>query len=499
MKIYVENCYSVITEATEEQTQVIKKLCTITHIYKTKKKGQRYAETKKRSICYYNEQTGRIPTGLLSRLKDKVEARYFDRRKKPEKNINVELSLPKFPVSEADYSFQEEAVQSAIKHGRGILHYPTGSGKTIIMAKIINSLQIKTLVMVPDLVLLSQIYENFCDYFGKEKVNYFGDNNNGLGSDICIATQQSLSSLLERDKSSFMSLTKEYGILFTDECHHIAEGSPWTKKNNRWERKENTANSWYKVAMNLDIYHRYGMTATLDTEDNPNNQFILESAINRVIGFLTESDAISRNVLCEVEVIMINNPCKRYSVWKTEYKKDGSVKYEGAYDNNIIKNEKRNLAIVKLTQHLYKQNNNILIHVDSVKDHGKPLHNMIPESKFLWGKSNKKERALGIKQAKESKNGSILIGTIFKEGFDFPGLNIIIMGGGGKSTKKVKQQKGRASRMAEGKLKAYLFDFYDEDGSMCERHSKVREKVYKSQNCNITYISIEEVLHGKKN
>lgn len=482
---------TVASEEDKNVRELIREVTSISIHYYTKRKGQRHPEKKVRKVGYY---TGRyFPTGLLPRviraIKGKIEYKIFDVRHLDAKVYKFPLELPLLPIKNADYSFQERAVDIAYTRQRGLFKYPTGSGKTIIMAKIIQRLGVKSLVVVPNLQLFNQTYEKFCQYFGESIVGKYGEgDSSGLerSRPIVIATQQSLYSMMKKDCGYFNSVVgKQFQALFIDECHHIATNSGFVRdKLGKWVRKENPANSWHAVAMNIDAYYRFGFSATIELDDNSNDQFVLESVTGQVLDTISVSELIERNVLCPIKVTMVKSSAEKCGVWRNIWgrnKESGErelLEY-GAYEHNIINNQDRNNLIASVAKQLHKSGKRVLILVDLVEEHGKVIHKLLPNSVFLYGGSNKKERQKQLKKVEE--DGSILIGTIFKEGFDMPAMDVLIIAGGGNSSRSLLQKIGRVLRVSRGKDYAIVVDFYDQDESMCERHSESRLKVYQSE------------------
>ncbi|MDE6979392.1 MAG: DEAD/DEAH box helicase family protein, partial [Helicobacter sp.] len=73
---------------------------------------------------------------------------------------------------------QPEAIATlskSIKNGNRyqLLLGVTGSGKTFTMAKVIESLQIPTLIMTHNKTLAAQLYSEFCGFFPNNHVEYF--------------------------------------------------------------------------------------------------------------------------------------------------------------------------------------------------------------------------------------------------------------------------------------------------------------------------------------
>ncbi len=68
-----------------------------------------------------------------------------------------------------------EALSSAIKHGERFvaLEGVTGSGKTYTMAKVIESVQLPTIIMTHNKTLAAQLYSEFRSFFPQNHVEYF--------------------------------------------------------------------------------------------------------------------------------------------------------------------------------------------------------------------------------------------------------------------------------------------------------------------------------------
>jgi superfamily II DNA or RNA helicase len=500
LKIILDNLYSTVYFEYEAEVKPAIEAAQISVVYFTKKKGDPHPTRNVRIENYMMKSGSEIgvhqcPTGIVNRILKVVEPLGFpldviDKRKVPCPGV-IDYGLQPPPMKlGADYSFQNTAVVDAMKFGRGLLHYPTGAGKTYIMAKIINALGVRALVIVPSLQLFSQTYEKFCEYFGEEKVGRLGNGKaQELDAPVVIATQQSLYSMMTTKDPQFDEFVSDFDALFIDECHHVATSDArWGKDaQGHWIRKESTSNTWHKVAMRIPAYYRFGMSATVGSSESPNDQFILETVTGKIISQISVSELTALGVLCSTEVFMLKIVEERRSTWKNiyEYQKGISGDKErilvsaGAYESNIIQNPIRNQAIADCATLYNRQGRRVLILVDLVENHGKILHNLLPESIFLHGSHSAKVRSAKLEEVVAT--GNILIGTIFKEGFDLPCIDVLIIATGGKSSKALIQKIGRVLRTHPGKKSATVIDFYDADGSMAEAHSKNRHKIYTSE------------------
>ena len=112
---------------------------------------------------------------------------------------------------------------------------------------------------------------------------------------------------------------------------------------------------------------------------------------------------------------------------------------------------------------------------------------MIPMSAILIGESKKKIRQDVLYNFRSGKQ-KILISTLLNEGFDFRGLDVVILAAGKKSNKLIAQRVGRALRTEAGKKEAIIVDFYDDDNGYLVKHSKQRIEVYKELGFPIEFI-----------
>jgi len=60
------------------------------------------------------------------------------------------------------------------------------------------------------------------------------------------------------------------------------------------------------------------------------------------------------------------------------------------------------------------------------------------------------------------------------EGVDFDNIDVAILATGGKSDKQFYQRIGRSMRVKEDKKESLIYDFFDEDDSVLEKHSRMR-------------------------
>lgn len=147
----------------------------------------------------YNLRNQTFPTGLLKRALRALyacgyEVDLIDKRIKPE---GKELTLKNVELRD----YQIDAVNELADKTRGLLMSCTGSGKTLVTAGLLAKLGVKSLVIVPTTVLLSQTAERLENMLGVE-VGMIGDGVHNV-SDITVATFQSLTDSADTKKRKF--------------------------------------------------------------------------------------------------------------------------------------------------------------------------------------------------------------------------------------------------------------------------------------------------------
>src|SRR4051812_39976032 len=121
------------------------------------------------------------------------------------------------------YPEQNEAVEAATRLHHGIIAMPTGMGKSITMALLTNALQVRTLIVVPNLNLKEQLTETFLRLFGNlDNVT------------------------IENIDSPRLPKATNSDCLIIDEAHHAAASTYRTLNKTAW----------------AGIYYRFFFTAT---------------------------------------------------------------------------------------------------------------------------------------------------------------------------------------------------------------------------------------------
>lgn len=456
IKLTINNIYTKIENLDKESKDLVSKFCNLAFL--TYKIGWNRKGTY--SNVYKNYfKSDKFPTGWVFEIKallndNDIAVDIIDNRNKLE-------DLPKLtlPDSVEARKYQDDFVEITNSKCRGIVRHPTRSGKTYLAAKVIANISQTALVLVPNITLLSQTYDDFVFIFGEENVGKIG----GKEFDpkrITIASPQKLWASI--DSKEVKDFLKSIGLLFIDECHHVTN----TKKL-----------QWYAISQKcINAYYRYGLTGTL-SEDSAFK--VLRGTTGKILQNIEEKDLIAQGYLAQPVLEMYKIFHKNDDIFA---KKSEKVypDYEIAFAKGILDNAERNSLIVKIALEEADENRSVLILVNRIEKHGKVLYDMFDgKAVFASGETKPKDRD-AIKKRFLNKEFLILVGTIFGEGVNIPNLDTVIYAYGGKSKQNVLQGVGRVLTPCKGK-KPKIIDFYDIDNGILEAQAKKRLKLYEGR------------------
>jgi DNA excision repair protein ERCC-3 len=455
MIIRIDNSYSVVMD--NLSSKVLQEIIDNTSFFV---KGAQYTPQYQNGSwdgrrTLFSGDSYKFPTGLVSVVKKIIESsgekvKFQDVRVCPVKKFDLEFT---FPENLRDY--QEEIVLKGCRVQRGIIIVGTGGGKTLIGIKLIHSLGVKSLFIVNTTEALYDVFSVAKASFkgNEDLIGVYGDGKKKFGKFLTIATMGSISAAYKNAGKGKKNIFLEQGFecLIIDEVHHVG------------------ANTWFKAAMDINAFYKYGLTGTGFRTDN--QDLLLRASTGRLIKKVPTKELQAGGYLasCEVNFICVEEPKEL----------DRPLNYKECYVYGIVKNTVRNDLIERIVKkELGKQ---ILVIVERTA-HGEMLYDKIKKFdsgvKFIHGKSkNRKE----LKEAFTNTLIKTVIATrIYQESVDIPSLKIVINASGGKSGIKVIQSIGRALRIY-GNESATLYDFYDSFNYKLEEHSKARIKWLKKE------------------
>ena len=334
--------------------------------------------------------------------------------------------------------YQLEAAKHLIENKRGVAKMATNSGKTEVMAAVIKAFGRKAVVLVHRKELMYQTAQRFIDR-GIENVGMVGDSLFDP-KDVTVAMIQTLHNRV--DLSCFFGNV----VLFIDECHTLSSDEA------------------QDVYFRIPGYHRYGVSGTPLKHDTLSDMRLM-AATGPVIFEITNDFLISRGYSARptIEICVI------------EQKDDDELDYHDAYDKFIVNNAVRNKKIADYAKAI---DGAVLILVSRV-EHGKILESMTG-GKFVSGSDTTATRQAALAKMKKG-SGITIASPIFDEGVDVPGVNAVILAGGGSSHIKLLQRIGRGLRQKSNGNELKVLDFIDDTSAHLLKHSNDRIDTYAAE------------------
>jgi len=335
---------------------------------------------KKHFAIITDEGDIKFPKGLISyvlkRLKDDKKEYQYQRLshahiKEPKKSEFDKwvgtLGLPFTP-----YDYQLQASYDAIRHKRLVIQSATGSGKSLILGMIMYyqfKAKRKTLLIVPNVLLLQQMKQDLIDYFGTCD---FNDHIVTIGGDSVLSKQEKEevfaddSVIISTWQSLYAnpSLVQDVECIIVDEAHG-AKGDSIALLANAAE-----SCTW-----------RIGLTGTM-----PRN-YADKMSILAILGqgkvYITPQGLVERGLATPVHIttMFFNYSAEERKVVKALKSYQDEIKFLNSHD---IRNDK----IAKITTKMTGLGNTLLL-FDTVA-HGKKLLELLVKNKC----SNEKVRLL---------------------------------------------------------------------------------------------------------
>lgn len=450
MRIVVSNLWSKLETDNPELLKALDKL------YTFRVEGAVYSQAFKRGQWdgkkHFITPGGKFRTGLLQRVL--TDLRKIGATPTFLNSIPVDPAYtynPEVVEKVGDYvlrDYQKHLVARALIERRGIVDAPTGSGKTLIVASILQELVgKKTLILFHQKHILTQTYD-FLKKCGIPDLGLcFGEG--FIQGNIMLCTVQSIEKILDTHE--------DCEILMVDEVHEFASGKITVAAINSFD----------------NTIFRFGFTGTVPRDKI--KLFTLEGAFGPVIKEVSTSDLVERGQLAKpiIQILLQEYP----ELVERQY----YMSYDEIYNECIVKHDGRTTKLVDIVKHVQANNkeSKIMILVKNL-EHGKRLHEMLyPMGSFyLQGEDDISVRYDTIKKFL-GKDQSILIGTkILQTGINIEEITHFIMARGLKSEVATLQAIGRALRKYTDVV--YIYDFYDKVKYL-EAHSKARIKIYKRE------------------
>lgn len=376
---------------------------------------------------YLIDRYGAFPTGLLYLVEKWLKSHSiisttYDLRKRP----NALGSIIMKPLLLSPYAEQENAATACLNASRGIVVAPTGLGKSLIVALIINKVKVPTLVVVPSLELKRQLTTFLVSVYGKK-------------SHFLVANIDSL---------SLSGNYSKYGCVIIDEFHHSAAKTYRELNKKAWS----------------GIYYKFGLTAT-PFRSQDHERLLLESVLSKVIYQVDYKTAVNNERIVPMEAYYIDLP-KKSSV-------EGYT-WPQVYHELVANNNYRNNLIAELIKQLNHYSTLCLVKEIS---HGENIKALLPKN-YVFASGVEKQTKEWIAEFNLNKR-KCLIGTsgVLGEGVDTKPCEFVIIAGLGKSRNQFMQQCGRGFRKYNGKESCKIILFRDPSHKFTLNHFNIQVKI----------------------
>ncbi len=356
-------------------------------------------------------------------IKDRVDENYFS---------NIKLR-----------SYQVESINEALDAGSGFIIAGTGAGKTLIcaaLASILSNNGYQTMIIVPSADLVSQTIESFKDC--ELQVGEYSGSTKNIDEKIVVATWQSL------QNAPYHMIN--FQAVIVDESHGIR------------------ANSIREIINDNGghISYRYGVTGTFPKSIV--DQYALKTSIGPIIKEISAKWLIDNGYLSEVEIEPIKLNEKSSVETFPDYQSERSY---------ISKNESRMQKIAEIIQEKQKEYGNTLVLTSSIPQ-GRKLEDMIPNSIFLYGESEKELREQNYKQYSDRDDVIVIASSgIASTGISIDRIFCLVLVDTGKSYIRAIQSVGRSLRKAGDKNKSHVVDIFS-SLKWSKKHFRERKKYY---------------------
>lgn len=452
MRIIVKNLTSKIETDNPQLFEALYKLYTI------KVPGSEFSSAYRKHHWDGNKhfitKSGVFNSGLLQRLLSDLkkincipEIKYEEQ---DQKKVNDYL-VPNYKF----YDYQEDLIKKALDKKRAVIKSPTGSGKTLILAGLIQALSPRRMVILfNSKQLLTQTYDFLKKEIGFSDVGLcFGEG--FIEGKIMLCTVQSIERIIDTH-------LLEAEVLFVDECHEFSKG-----------KMALAAIESFPKAL-----YRFGLTATPPSDEM--RLYALEGALGPIVEVVDTNTLVEEGHLTKPIIQLIN---RKYDASGL----DDQMTYREVYDAYIVNNDERNEIIVNIvnTIHTSHPKAKILILTKSL-EHGRLLEKKISNSQFLEGADDIATRYKTINKFRKASKVSVLIGTnILQTGVNIKEITHFINARGLMSEIATLQALGRALRKHESKEKVFIYDFMDKEKYLV-KHSKKRKKYYEDEGHEVT-------------
>lgn len=339
--------------------------------------------------------------------------------------------------------YQQQAVEAAVNYftsgnrRNGLIVLPTGSGKSLVIANIINRLDCQVLVFQPSKEILLQNYEKLCSYGVVDCSVFSASCNSKRISRITFATIGSVNNC----KEFFM----RFRYVIIDECHQV-------------NAEEGMYHDFIKttgckvIGLTATPYRLYssrfyGAMLRFITRTNPRifNDLIYYVQVRTLLeqGFLARLNYYQLNVV-DTSRLKVNSTGADYT--------DASLRalYREIRYNDTLENIIRRLLVAG--------RDSILVFTKFVDEAENLVRNFGEQAAVVSSQMDMKERDRILNDFKAKRIKVVANVGVLTTGFDFPELATIVLARPTRSLALYYQMVGRAIRPHASKQEGWIVD-----------------------------------------
>lgn len=416
--------------------------------------GHQFTEAFKKGVwdgtkTLYKKNT--FPTGLASVVYEHLakvgyQVAVTDTRKLPPASLDTGQW-----AGHSLRDYQAEAVREAIKATRGNIVVGTGGGKMTIAAAIVHELRRPALIFVNNVEALHDTTKEFQSALPDVEIGQVGD---GVFSPkpVTIATIQSAF------KGKLDDVLASAAVLILDEVHHSA------------------ADTWFKLAQRSPAHYKFGMTGTLNRQDE--KDIFLRAFSGKTLVRFPVRSLIEMGYLSDVDVYF--HPID----YPGDLDELNKLSPQGRYLAGIVNNGYRNDRIARILQRNPDVSSVVLI---NRIEHGELLAAQLG-CPFVYGGTPKAVR----RRVKEGINSGeitrVVATSLYDESVNNPKWKLCINAAGFSPENAQIQRLGRILRPIPG-IRAQFHDFVDQFNSKLKRHSNLRIAYLRDEGHPVSVVS----------
>lgn len=352
-----------------------------------------------------------------------------------------------------------------------LLSLPTGSGKSIIVAMLAETLHKisggkRVLCLCPSKELTQQNFDKYISIGGKASI-YSASISKSMRHPVIFATEQSFLKIAEKFAHEFCAIVQ-------DECHKQA------------------GTFLEIVRIFREANHNMRIVGLSATPYIMNKGYVFElTEKNQIVSdaidpfFKKQVYSISADKL--IELGFLTPP--QIGTVSDHYNTEGLELKNGKFDEKELAGRFEDQSITaNIVQDILNKTSNrkrCLIFATSIK-HAEEIHKLIPESATISGKTPKQDRERILKDFESGKIKYLTNVSILTVGYDLPILDAIAILRPTMSASLYQQILGRGTRLHEGKENFLVLDYTDNIPQFFEGKESVFEPNIKAYGSRIS-------------